>query len=69
VPEVLVPKGELLAVAQFYLAVHSRPVQSERIYATQQEPQKPLELKPIEITPLEPLEMPVDDSDKGPGLF
>ena len=69
VPEVLVPKGELLAVAQFYEAVHSRPVQSERIYATQQEPQKPLELKPIEITPLEPLEMPVDDSDKGPGLF
>jgi hypothetical protein len=56
-------------VAQFYEAVHSRPVPSERIYATQQEPQKPLELKPIEITPLEPLEIPADDSDKGPGLF
>ena len=68
-PEVLVPKGELLAVVKFYEEVHSRPVDSERLYAAQQEPQKPLELKPIEITPLEPLETPVDDSDKGPGLF
>jgi anti-sigma factor RsiW len=68
-PEVLVPKGELLAVAQFYEAVHSRPVDSEHLYAAQEEPQKPLELKPIEITPLEPLETPVDDSGKGPGLF
>jgi hypothetical protein len=68
-PEVLVPKGELLAVARFYEAVHSTPVDSEQLYAAQQEPQKPLELKPIEITPLEPLETPVADSDKGPGLF
>jgi Putative zinc-finger len=68
-PEVLVPKGEFLAVVQFYEAVHSRPVDSERLYAAQQEPQKPLELKPIEITPLEPLETPEADSDKGPGLF
>jgi anti-sigma factor RsiW len=68
-PEVLVPKGELLAVVQFYEAVHSTPVDSEQLYAAQQEPQKPLELKPIEITPLEPLETPVDDSAKGPGLF
>jgi len=68
-PEVLVPKGELLAVVQFYEEVHSRPVDSERLYAAQQEPQKPLELKPIEITPLEPLETPEADSDKGPGLF
>jgi len=68
-PEVLVPKGELLAVVQFYEDVHSRPVDSEQLYAAQQEPQKPLELKPIEITPLEPLETPVADSDKGPSLF
>jgi hypothetical protein len=54
---------------QFYEAVHSRPVDSEQLYAAQQEPQKPLELKPIEITPLEPLETPVADSDKGPSLF
>jgi anti-sigma factor RsiW len=68
-PEVLVPKGELLAVVQFFEEVHSRPVDSEQLYAAQEEPQKPLELKPIEITPLEPLEIPADDSDKGPGLF
>jgi hypothetical protein len=68
-PEVLVPKGELLAVVRFYEAVHGTPVNSEQLYAAQQEPQKPLELKPIEITPLEPLETPVADSDKGPGLF
>jgi Putative zinc-finger/Putative stress-induced transcription regulator len=68
-PEVLVPKGELLAVAQFYEAVHSTPIDSEQLYAAQEEPQKPLELKPIEITPLEPLAKPVDNSDKGPGLF
>jgi anti-sigma factor RsiW len=68
-PEVLVPKGELLAVVRFYEVVHSSPVDSEQLYAAQQEPQKPLEMKPIEITPLEPLETPVDDSDKGPGLF
>src|ERR1700691_5875334 len=68
-PEVLVPKGELLAVVKFYEAVHNTPVDSERLYAAQQEPQKPLELKPIEIIPLEPLEAPVADSDQGPGLF
>jgi hypothetical protein len=68
-PEVLVPRGELLAVVRFYEAVHSTPVDSEQLYAAQEEPQKPLELKPIEITPLEPLETPLDDSGKGPGLF
>jgi hypothetical protein len=69
-PEVLVPKGELLAVAQFYEAVHRTPVDdSEQLYAAQQELQKPVELKPIEITLLEPLAKPVADSDNGPGLF
>lgn len=68
-PEVLVPKGELLAVAQFYDAVHRKPVDSEQLYAAEQETQKPLEVKPIEITPLEPLAKPVADSDNGPGLF
>ncbi len=68
-PEVLVPKGELLAVAQFYDAVHRKPVDSEQLYAAEQEPQKPVELKPIEIMPLEPLAEPVADSDNGPGLF
>jgi anti-sigma factor RsiW len=68
-PEVLVPKGELLAVVRFYEAIHSTTVDGEQLYAGQLEIQKPLEVKPIEITPLELLETPVDDSDKGPGLL
>jgi hypothetical protein len=68
-PEVLVPKGELLAVVRFYEAAHSTPFDSEQLYAAEQEPQKPVELKPIEIMPLEPLAKPVTDSDNGPSLF
>jgi hypothetical protein len=68
-PEVLVPKGELLAVAQFYEAVHSGRVDGDQLYAGQLEIQKPLELKPIEITPLESLDTPSEDSDAGPGVF
>jgi anti-sigma factor RsiW len=68
-PEVLVPKGELLAVVRFYEAVHSTPVDSEQLYAAQQEPQKLIEVKPIEITPLESLHEPVADSENGPSLF
>jgi hypothetical protein len=68
-PEVLVPKGELLAVARFYEAVHSTPVDSEQLYAAQEETRKLIEVKPIEITPLESLHEPVADSDNGPSLF
>ena len=68
-PEVLVPKEEFLAVVRFYEAVNSTPVESEQLYSAQEEPQKPLELKLLEITPLEPLETPVEDSDQGPGRF
>jgi hypothetical protein len=68
-PEVLVPKGELLAVAQFYEAVHSGRVDGDQLYAAQQETQKPIEVKPIEIAPLESLHEPVADSDNGPSLF
>lgn len=68
-PEVLVPKGELLAVAQFYEAVHSGRVDGDQLYAAQQETEKPIEVKPIEITPLESLRVPVADSDNGPTLF
>jgi Putative zinc-finger len=68
-PEVLVPKGELLAVARFYEAVHSTPVDSEQLYAAQEETRKLIEVKPIEIIPLESLHEPVADSDNGPSLF
>jgi anti-sigma factor RsiW len=68
-PEVLVPKGELLAVAQFYEAVRSGRVDTDQLYAAQQETQKPIEVKPLEITPLESLHEPAADLDNGPGLF
>jgi Putative zinc-finger len=67
-PEVLVSKGQLLAVAEFYEVTRSSRVNAGQIYAAQEEPQKPLEVKPIEITPLEPLDASVADTDSGSSL-
>jgi hypothetical protein len=67
-PEVLVPKGQLLAVAEFYEVTRSSRVNAGQIYAAQEEPQEPLEMKPIEITPLEPLNASVTDADSGSSL-
>jgi hypothetical protein len=67
-PEVLVSKGQLLAVAEFYEVTRSSRVNAGQIYAVQEEPQKPLEVKPIEITPLEPLDASVADTDSGSSL-
>jgi hypothetical protein len=66
--EVLVPKGQLLAVAEFYEVTRSSRVNASQIYAAQEEPQEPLEVKPIEITPLEPLDASVADTDSGSSL-
>ena len=69
-PEVLVPKDELRAVAQLYEATQPGRVDSEQLYAAQQQARQPLEWKPIEITPLKSLAPDSeDDSAKGPGLF
>jgi len=65
---VLVPKGQLLAVAEFYEVTRSSRVNAGQIYAAQEEPQEPLEVKPIEITPLEPLDASVADTDSGSSL-
>jgi hypothetical protein len=67
-PEVLVPKGQLLAVAEFYEVTRSSRVNAGQIYAAQVQPQEPLEVKPIEITPLEPLDTSVADTDSGSSL-
>ena len=67
-PEVLVPKGQLLAVAEFYEVTRSSRVNAGQIYPAQEEPQEPLEVKPIEITPLEPLDASVADTDSGSNL-
>lgn len=67
-PEVLVPKGELLAVVQFNEALRSGRVDGGRLYVAQQEAQELLEVKPIEIAPLEFPDAPKADSGTGPGL-
>ena len=67
-PEVLVSKGQLLAVAEFYEATRSRRVNAGQIYAAQEAQQKLLEVKPIEITPLEPLDASAADADSGSSL-
>lgn len=67
-PKVLVSKGQLLAVAEFYEVTRSSRVNAGQIYAAQEEPQKPLEVKPIEITPLEPLDASAAETDSGSSL-
>jgi hypothetical protein len=67
-PEVLVPKDELRAVAQLYQAAQSGRVDAEQLYAAQQKTREPVEVKPIEITPLESAADSEEDSAKGPGL-
>jgi len=60
----------LSAVAQFYEATQSGRVDSEQIYAAQQQVREPLEVKPIEIAPLEPIAAASSaDSASGPGLL
>src|ERR1700723_2266587 len=67
-PEVLVPKDELRAVAQLYQATQSGLVDAEQLYVAQQKTREPVEVKPIEITPLESAADSVPNSAKGPGL-
>jgi hypothetical protein len=69
-PEILVPKDELAAVAQFYEATQTGRVDTEQLYAAQQQTREPVEVKPIEIIPLEsPAEAPLANSGSGPSLL
>jgi anti-sigma factor RsiW len=52
-PEIIVPKGQLSAVAQLSAAINSGRVDGNQLVAAQQEYEKPLDVRPIEIAPLE----------------
>jgi len=52
-PEVIVPKGQLSAAAQLSAAINSGRVDGNQLVAAQQEYEKPLEVKLIEIAPME----------------
>ena len=67
-PEVLVPKDQMRAVAQLYQAAQSGRVDAEQLYIAQQKTREPVEVKPIEITPLESAADSEEDSAEGPGL-
>ena len=55
-PEVLVPPGQLDAILQFARAARSGQIDGKQLLAAQQETEKPLEMTPIEIAPLSPLQ-------------
>jgi hypothetical protein len=54
-PEIIVPNGQLAAVAQLSAAINSGRVDGNRLLAAQQESEKPLQVKLIEISPLDSL--------------
>jgi anti-sigma factor RsiW len=67
-PEILVPKGELSVLMRFNEAIRSGRADGAQLYAAQQEAQAPVELKPIEIAPLDFPDPPPTDASSGPGL-
>ena len=52
-PEIIVPMGQLSAAAQLSAAINSGRVDGNQLVAAQQEYEKPLEVKLIEIAPME----------------
>jgi hypothetical protein len=52
-PEIIVPKGQLSAAAQLNAAIVTGRVDGNQLVAAQQEYEKPLEVKLIEIAPME----------------
>jgi hypothetical protein len=52
-PKIIVPRGQLLAAARLSEAINSGRVDGSELLAAQREYEKPLEVKPIEIAPLE----------------
>lgn len=53
--KIIVPKGQLVAAARLSEAIRSGRVDGTQLLAAQQEYQQPLNVKPIEIAPLESL--------------
>lgn len=52
-PEIIVPKGQLSAAAQLSAAINSGRVDGNQLLAAEQQYDKPLEVKLIEIAPME----------------
>jgi anti-sigma factor RsiW len=62
-PKIIVPPGQLFAAARLSEAIRSGRVDGRQLLAAQQDDEKPLEVKPIEIAPLESLASQ-DDAEK-----
>ncbi len=52
-PEIIVPQGQLAAAAQLSAAINSGGVDGNQLLAVREESERPLNLKPIEIAPME----------------
>lgn len=59
--EIIVPAGQLVAAARLSEAINSGRVDGTQLVEAQRDADKPLEVNPIEITPLEPPPTPDDE--------
>ncbi len=59
-PKIIVPEGQIVAAARLSEAINSGRVDGTQLLVAQREAEKPLEVKPIEITPLDPPPTPDD---------
>ena len=62
-PNIIVPAGQLIAAARLSEAINSGRVDGTQLVVAQRDADKPLEVNPIEITPLDPPPTP-DDEEK-----
>jgi hypothetical protein len=54
IPEIIVPPGQLAAIAQFAAAIRSGHIDGDKLLAAEEQTNAPLEIKPLEIVPLVP---------------
>jgi anti-sigma factor RsiW len=62
-PNIIVPEGQLFAAARLSEAINAGRVDGAQLVVAQRDADKPLEVNPIEITPLDPPPTP-DDEEK-----
>lgn len=62
-PNIIVPEGQLFAAARLSEAISAGRVDGAQLVVAQRDADKPLEVNPIEITPLDPPPTP-DDEEK-----
>lgn len=55
-PEVLVEPGQFAAIVQYSEALASGAIKSDQVIAAEQDMEKPLKIKPLELAPLEKLD-------------